>query len=84
MAKTTSFWRSGVFIWGMTWFLTYFGVRAFVERPGTLSTVALVIIVLVPVIPFGFFLFSLITSMRKKWTSSNDGFSSRHSPLRTR
>ena len=65
MAKTTNFWRSGTFLWGITWFLTYFGVRIFVERPDTLSTAVSVVIVLVPVIPFGLFLFFLISGMRE-------------------
>jgi hypothetical protein len=63
--RQSSFWKSGVFIWGMTWFLTYFGVRAFVDSPDGLSTAALVLIVLVPVVPAAFFLFYFITGMKE-------------------
>jgi len=65
MTKAASLWRSGVFIWGVTWFVSYVGVRAIVERPGTLPTPALVVIVLVPVIPAALFLFYFITCMRE-------------------
>lgn len=63
--RQTSFWKSGVFIWGITWFLTYFGVRAFVDRPEGLSTAAIVLVVLVPVVPAAFFLFYFITGMKE-------------------
>lgn len=62
--RQASFWKSGVFIWGVTWFLTYTGVRAFVDRPEGFSTGALVLIVLTPVVPAALFLFYFITGMR--------------------
>lgn len=64
-AQQGSIWRSGVFIWGLTWFLSYVGVRALVDHPGSTSTTWLVIIVLVPVIPAALFLFYFITGMKE-------------------
>lgn len=64
-ARQESIWRSGVFIWGLTWLLSYVGVRALVEQPVTTSTTWLVILVLVPVIPAALFLFYFITGMKE-------------------
>ena len=63
--RQASFWKSGTFLWGITWFLTYFGVRAFIEHPERMSTAPLVIIALVPVIPAALFLFYFITGMKQ-------------------
>lgn len=63
--RQASFWKSGTFLWGITWFLTYFGVRAFIEHPERISTAPLVIIALVPVVPAAVFLFYFITGMKE-------------------
>ena len=65
IARQGSIWRSGVFIWGLTWLLSYIGVRALLEHPGTISTTWLVIIVLTPVIPAALFLFYFIAGMKE-------------------
>jgi hypothetical protein len=64
-ARQGSIWRSGVFIWGLAWLLSYFGVRALLEHPGTISTTWLVIIVLIPVIPATLFLLYFIAGMKE-------------------
>ena len=59
------FWRSGTFIWGLTWFLSYFGVRAVVAHPATGSSTWLKALVLIPVVPAALFLFYFITGMKE-------------------
>ncbi len=60
-----SIWRSRSVLWGIVWFLSYFGVRAAAESPGSFSRPGLIAIVLVPVVPAALFLYFFITEMRQ-------------------
>jgi hypothetical protein len=60
-----SIWKSGWFVSGIIWFLTYFGVRAAAESPESFTKPALIAIVIVPVVPAALFLYFFITEMRQ-------------------
>jgi len=69
MNKTVTPHRSSgnaAIVWGIVWFLSYFGARAVLEQMGEPAPdVGRVAVALVPIIPFGLFLWYFTDSLRR-------------------
>jgi hypothetical protein len=69
MDKTVTTRRGGgnaTIIWGIVWFLSYFGARGVLEQMGTPAPdPRRVAVALVPIVPFGLFLWYFTDTLRK-------------------
>jgi hypothetical protein len=57
---------SAAIVWGIVWFLSYFGARGVLEQMGAPAPdLGRVAVALVPIVPFGLFLWYFTDSLRK-------------------